>query len=152
MQGRLVVQGSFSCYGTKSRKVSTDQYSERLLYCYETPTPMFGDIGEGTIADDGKCFIWLDPVFAQTITTDQYQVFLQKYGSGDCWVGERKSGYFVVEGTPGLAFGWEIKAKQRGFDQRRLDNANAPFSVPYQDYGETAAQHIQDIMKERDIS
>lgn len=151
-QGNLTVQGSFSCLGTKSRKVPTDQYSERLLYCYETPTPMFGDIGEGAIADDGKCFIWLDPVFAQTITTDQYQVFLQKYGSGDCWVAERKSGYFVVEGTPGLAFGWEIKAKQLGFDQRRLDNANAPFSVPYQDYGETAAQHIQDIMKERDIS
>ena len=144
-----VYNGNLTVSGTKSRAVATDQYSNRLLYCYETSSPMFGDVGEGTIGEDGKCYIWLDPVFAQTITTTQYQVFLQRYGSGDCWVSERKGSYFVVEGTPGMAFGWEIKAKQKDFDQRRLERDDDLFTVPTQTYGEDAAQHINDIQKER---
>jgi hypothetical protein len=135
--------------GTKSRLVATDQYSDRLLYCYETPTPMFGDIGDGVISDDGSCYVMLDAVFAQTVTTEQYQVFLQKYGPGDCWVKERKGAYFIVEGTPGMSFGWEIKAKQRDYDQLRLERNDEKFTVPTQTYGEDAAKHINDIQKER---
>ena len=116
--------------GTKSRIVTTDQYSDRLLYCYETPTPMFGDIGDGVISEDGFCYVMLDAVFAQTVTTDQYQVFLQKYGPGDCWVKERKGAYFIVEGTPGMSFGWEVKAKQRDYDQLRLERNDEKFTVP----------------------
>ena len=145
-----------SCYGdfrqatgTKSRVVNADQYSDRLLYCYETPTPMFGDIGDGVISDDGFCYVMLDAVFAQTITTDQYQVFLQKYGPGDCWVRERNGAYFIVEGTPGLSFGWEVKAKQRDYDQLRLERNDEKFTVPTQTYGEDAAKHINYIQKER---
>ena len=140
----------FYATGTKSRLVSTDQYSDRLLYCYETPTPMFGDIGEGMIGEDGLCYISLDAVFAQTVLTQQYQVFLQRYGEGECWVRERKGAYFIVQGTPGLAFGWEIKAKQRDYDQLRLERADEPFAVPEQTYGEDAAKHIEDIRKERE--
>ena len=142
----------FSVSGMKNRVVSTDQYSDRLLYCYETPSPMFGDIGEGIISEDGKCYIYIDPVFLETITTSQYQVYLQKYGNGDCWVSERRETYFVVEGTPGLAFGWEIKAKQRDYDQRRLDRNDEPFSVPRQNYGNDAAYYIEDLRKGRVIS
>ena len=145
-----------SCYGdfrqatgTKSRVVNADQYSDRLLYCYETPTPMFGDIGDGFISDDGFCYVMLDAVFAQTITTEQYQVFLQKYGSGDCWVKERNGAYFIVEGTPGMRFGWEVKAKQRDYDQLRLERNDEKFTVPTQTYGEDAAKHINEIQKER---
>ena len=143
------VLGDFSVTGTKSRVVSTDQYSDRLLYCYETPSPIFGDIGEGVIGDDGRCYIWLDPVFAQTISTDQYQVFLQRYDDGNCYVSERKGSYFIVTGTPGMAFGWEIKAKQKDYDQRRLDRDDEPFTVPTQTYGADAAKYIDDIKKER---
>ena len=147
--GGFTLRENLTVLGAKSRAVSTDQYSDRLLYCYETPSPMFGDVGEGTIGEDGKCYIWLDPVFAQTITTTQYQVFLQRYGSGECWVSERKGSYFVVEGTPGMAFGWELKAKQRDFDQRRLERNDEPFTIPKQTYGEDAAKHIDDLRKER---
>jgi hypothetical protein len=139
----------FSATGTKSRLVSTDQYSKRYLYCYETPTPMFGDIGEGTIGEDGLCYISLDAVFAQTVVTQQYQVFLQRYGEGECWVRERKSGYFIVQGTPGLAFGWEIKAKQRDYDQLRLERADEPFAVPEQSYGADAAKYITELKNRR---
>lgn len=146
------ITGVFKVTGSKSRSVTTDQYSDRLLYCYETPTPMFGDIGEGTISDDGLCFIWLDPVFAQTITTDQYQVFLQRYGAGDCYVKERRSGCFIVTGTPGLSFGWEVKAKQRDYDQLRLEKNEDEFTLPAATYGEDAAQHIDQIRKEREAA
>ncbi len=150
--GNAYVLGNATVSGTKSRVVSTDQYADRLLYCYETPTPMFGDIGDGVISDDGICYVILDAVFAQTVTTDQYQVFLQKYGSGDCWVRERKGAYFIVEGTPGLSFGWEVKAKQRDYDQLRLERNDVKFTVPTQTYGEDAANHIDDIRKEREAS
>ena len=82
---------------------------------------MFGDIGEGVIDETGVCYVFLDPVFAETISTLNYQVFLQKYGRGDCFVCERKPDYFVVQGEPGLAFGWELKAKQKDFSQLRLE-------------------------------
>ena len=144
-----IENGNLTVTGTKSRVVSTDQYSDRLLYCYETPSPIFGDIGEGVIGDDGRCYIWLDPVFAQTISTDQYQVFLQRYDDGNCYVSERKGSYFIVTGTPGMAFGWEIKAKQKDYDQRRLDRNDEPFTVPQPTYGADAAKYIDDMKKAR---
>lgn len=147
--GDVHIHDALTVTGTKSRVVNTDQYSDRLLYCYETPSPLFGDVGEGVIGEDGYCYIMLDAIFAKTITTDQYQLFLQKYGDGDCWVQERKGAYFIVKGTPGLSFGWEIKAKQRDYDQRRLDRKDEKFTVPTQTYGEDAAKHINDIQKER---
>lgn len=149
-EDRILTKGSLQVSGTKSRRVTTDQYSDRLLYCYETPSPLFGDVGEGVIGEDGYCYVAIDAIFADTITTNQYQVFLQKYGQGDCWIAERKGGYFVVQGTPGLAFGWEMKAKQRDYDQLRLDNAEEPFSVPVQTYGDDAAQYIDGIRKARE--
>ena len=56
---------------------------------------MFGDIGEGVISDSGDCYVWLDPVFAETVESYGYQVFLQPYGRGEYYVSERKSAYFV---------------------------------------------------------
>lgn len=148
----VTAHGNFWCNGTKSRIVETVDYGDRLLYCYETPTPMFGDIGEGTIAEDGKCYVWLDPVFAQTIDNINYQVFLQKYGQGECWVSERTSNYFIVEGTQGLSFGWELKAKQVDFSQRRLDQQiKIETDNPPQDYGKSALEHIQTIQSEREV-
>lgn len=143
------VTGSLSVLGSKSRLAETEDYSKRLLYCYETPTPMFGDIGEGLIGDDGQTYIFIDPIFAETIDQGQYQVFLQKYGNGDAYISERTGAYFIVSGTPGLAFGWEIKAKQKGYSERRLDIADLQFSVDGNNYGQSAANHIQHIAEER---
>ena len=148
-KGNATIYGDFAVTGTKNRIVHTDQYGDRLLYCYETPSPMFGDVGEGVIGGDRLCYVALDAVFAQTIGDGAYQVFLQKYGAGDCWVKERLGGYFIVEGTPGMAFGWEIKAKQRDYEQRRLDRNDGRFSVPAQQYGAEAAQYIEELMNGR---
>lgn len=109
--------------GTKSRLVKTENYDDRLHYCYEMPSPLFGDIGEGRTDDDGLCCISIDDIFSETVRTDmQYQVFLQKEGQGDLWVEEKTPTYFVVRGTPELSFAWEIKCHQRGYETERLDN------------------------------
>ena len=146
-----LVAGDFNVSGTKNRVVETDNYGSRLLYAYETASPMFGDIGDGEIAEDGKCYVSLDPVFAQTISTDGYQVFLQKCGEGDCYIAERKPNYFIVQGTPGLTFCWELKAKQSDFSQRRLEPQRLYKNQSEPDYGEMGINHITKIQNEREV-
>ena len=108
--------------GTKSRLAPTENYNHRLLYCYETPTPYFGDIGEGITDIEGKCYVAIDDVFSETIDSEcDYQVFLQPYGEGQLYVVDRNTTYFVVQGTANMRFGWEVKAIQKDFNVYRLD-------------------------------
>ena len=110
------------CTGSKHRVVRTQDYGERLLCCYETPSPMFGDIGAAQIDETGKCLIFIDEKFAQTIDLEYlYDVFLTKYGPGDCYVSERTVSYFIVEGTKNLKFAWEMKTIQRDYENLRLE-------------------------------
>lgn len=147
--GQVVVDG-VSVTGTKSRIVDTEDYSKRLLYCYETPTPMFGDLGEGLLDEDGETYIFIDSIFEETVETNvAYQVFLQRYDSGDCWVSQRTPGYFVVKGTPGLKFGWELKAKQKGFDQLRMEIKDREERVITTDYGYIDGEYIKELEEER---
>jgi len=149
----LIASSSVTARGSKPRAVDTEDYGTRLLYCYETPTPVFGDIGEGKIGEDGACYVPIDPVFAETVTLNSYQVFLQLYGEGNCYVSERKPGYFIVTGTPGLSFGWELKARQKDFDQLRLKDFNMMLDEAEPkgslDYGELGMKHIEQIANER---
>ena len=124
-QGSIETFGDLYVSGTKSRNVDTDNYSDRLLYCYETPTPLFGDIGEAQLDSDGICYVDIDDIFSETIANAvEYQVFLQKEGDGDCWVAEKQKRYFVIQGTPNLKVAWELKAKQRDYDMIRLEQAD----------------------------
>lgn len=151
--GGASFKGDLTVRGAKNRVVKTNEYGDRLLYCYETPTPMFGDIGEGKIAEDGKCYVWLDSTFSETIKTESYQVFLQKYGQGECYVTERTSRYFVVEGDIGMVFGWEIKARQAGFENLRLENYYEPNTEDVSiNYGSEANEYLKMIKTEREVA
>lgn len=143
----IICNGNFSVSGgTKSRLATTENYNDRLLYCYEMPSPMFGDIGEGQIDETGKCYIFLDDIFAETIDTDcTYQVFLQPYGKGECYVTERTSSYFVVEGTENLSFGWEMKSIQRDFDTIRLEEPQEKETT--QDYANETYDYLINSME-----
>ena len=110
------------CTGSKHRVVRTQDYGERLLCCYETPSPMFGDVGAAQTDETGKCLIFIDEKFAQTIDLEYlYDVFLTKYGPGDCYVSERTPSYFVVKGTKNLKFAWEVQTIQRDYENLRLE-------------------------------
>lgn len=113
---------SLTVLGTKNREADTKNYNKRLLYCYEMPSPMFGDIGSGKTDENGECIVEIDDIYAETVRTDiTYQVFLQKEGLGDLYVDQKTPRYFVVKGTPNLPFAWEVKAKQAGFESLRID-------------------------------
>lgn len=145
------ITGNFSVTGKKNRIVNTKSYSRRLLNAYETPAPMFGDVGEGTIGVDGKCYISIDPIFLETIASGcKYQVFLQKNGKGDVWVSERHETYFVVEGTESLNFSWEIKARQKDYEYDRIDVYNENVEerdIDYAYIGEMEYQNYVDTMQ-----
>lgn len=108
--------------GTKNRVVPTENYSNRLQYCYETASPMFGDIGEGITDENGECIVEIGDIFTETVTTRiEYQVFLQKEGQGDLWIEKKEENYFIVHGTPNLKFAWELKAKQKDYEYVNLE-------------------------------
>ena len=137
INGNTTVLGKLSATGTKSRLVNTNNYDDRLLYCYETPTPLFGDIGEAVIDQDGYCYVDIDDIFSETIANQvEYQVFLQKEGEGDCWVADKAERYFVIEGTPNLKVAWELKAKQKDYSNIRLEK---------DDYGLDEYEYDNDI-------
>ena len=145
----LRVEGNLNVAGEKSRIVKTCDYGERLLYAYETPTPYFGDIGEGVIAEDGICFVAIDPVFAQCVSLDTYQVFLQPYDIGDLHLIGRFADCFKVSGTPGMHFGWEIKARQINEEQLRLERETQFSTIPTPNYGLEAAAYITSLKEGR---
>lgn len=129
------IRGNLKVRGTKSRSVSTADYDEQLFYCYEMPTPFFGDIGESVISDDGTCMIDIDDIFQESANVGiKYYVFLQKEGEGDCWIAEKEQNYFIVKGTPGLKFSFEIKARQAKYEHMR-----------FTDPGDTAYTDARDI-------
>ena len=122
VEGRLWVRQDLTVSGSKSRVATTENFKDRLLYCYEMPTPFFGDIGEAQLDENGICYIYIDDVFIETIDTEcMYQVFVQKYDEGECIIAERNRNHFIVKGTPNLKFAWEIKAKQEGYTMERLE-------------------------------
>lgn len=108
---------------TKSRLVDTRNYQKQYMHAFETPAPMFGDIGSSCLNESGEDFVPIDDIFLETINAGiEYQVFLQKEGSGDIWVESKTPLYFTVKGTPKIKYSWEIKAVQRDYEHIRWDD------------------------------
>lgn len=140
--------------GTKRRVADTDNYAVRSLYCYEMPSPVFGDIGEATLDENGKCIIMIDDIFSETIVTDiEYQVFLQKEGQGDVWIEKKEDTYFEASGTPELKFAWEIKARQKDYETERLEIFDKD-AEEYDDidYASEAAEMVEKFYKELEVA
>lgn len=142
-EDEIRLNGNLEVFGTKSRVARTENFSDRLLYCYETPTPMFGDLGCGKTNDRGIAIVDIDPAFSETINSGiEYQVFLQKEGDGDIWIEEKDTEYFMVKGTPNLKFSWELKCIQKHYEHLRLDEKEVQ---------EAAQKDNRDAKKDYDI-
>lgn len=138
------VQSDFTVTGTKNREIRTDNYGKRLQYCYETSTPMFGDIGFGQMDENGVCIVSIDDIFSETVSkTVRYAVFLQKEGPGDLWVSEKNLDYFIINGTPGLKFVWELKGYQRDYECVRLEASGNDLPGVLSDF-----DHVQGYINE----
>lgn len=137
------------CEGTKSRVVKSDNFGKILQYCYETPSPMFGDIGCGKLDENGLCYVYFDLIFFETVSTDRtYQVFLQKEGQGDLWIEEKKEEYFLAKGSPGLLFSWEVKVKQKDYEYERLDTFEENKGETEIDYEKESIEYLDQYEKE----
>lgn len=107
--------------GSKNSLQKTKNYGERLINAYETAEYYFGDIGFGTINDDGECVVYIDEIFKECINTDiAYHAFTQVYNGKITGI-ERYKDYFIVYGEPNTRFSWEIKAKRIGYEHYRLE-------------------------------
>lgn len=149
--GALYVAGGLRVVGTKQAVRETKNYGEKGVYCYETPTPYFGDIGSGEISEDGKCYIDIEDILKEMINTGmQYYVFLQKRGEGDLYVSECSPDYFIVTGTPGLKFFWELKAKQKGYEYNRYDGEDRVVGFKKIAYDDEYIAETEKLIEERE--
>ena len=145
-----------SVRGSKKRILPTKNYGTQAFYCYEMASPMFGDIGEASISEDGTCLIDIDDIFQESTNVRiEYYVFLQKEGDGDCWVDQKEQTYFTVKGTPGLKFAFEIKARQAGYEHMRFADVSETAydraidtDMPEPDYSESLEVSEPDYEKE----
>jgi phage-related protein len=150
---RVTAEGIYTS-GTKNRIVNTENYGQRLQYCYEMPSPFFGDIGEAETDENGLCYVQIDDIFGETVLrNDKYNVFLQKEGCGDLWIEEKTADYFLVKGTPNLSFSWELKAKQADYTLERLEKNETPYEKePELDYSEIGYQTYIDYVESKIIA
>lgn len=149
--GALYVAGGLRVVGTKQAVRETKNYGVKGVYCYETPTPYFGDIGSGEISEDGKCYIDIEDILKEMINTGmQYYVFLQKRGEGDLYVSECSPDYFIVTGTPGLKFFWELKAKQKGYEYNRYDGEDRVVGFKKIAYDDEYIAETEKLIEERE--
>ena len=96
------------------------------INAYETAEYYFGDIGEGQTDSNGVAYVGIEELFGETVnTTIPYQVFITAYGPGNVWVEQREQDRFMVKSSqPNIKFGWEIKAKRKGYEHTRLQNVD----------------------------
>lgn len=138
------ISDSLIVHGSKSRIVNTDD-GVFSLHAYETATPYFGDIGIGTINSDGFDVVPINYIFGETVNTNvEYSVFLQKEGQGDLWVDTKDPLFFIVKGTPGLKYSWELKAVQRDYECVELNEYSSELSLSSNDSEDTEVTNILD--------
>lgn len=126
--GGLNVNGSLRVGGSKNSVVQTSQ-GWLAINAYETAEYYFGDIGESNTGNQSKVTIGIDKIFNETVNTNvQYQVFVTPYSDARVWVEQRYHNRFVVcSDKPNAEFGWEIKAKRKGYEDHRLRKIDADF-------------------------
>lgn len=116
------VLGNFTVYNGSKNAAHVTRDGVRATPAYETAESYLGDIGESQTDETKSVKIEIETLFNDIVnTTIDYQVFITSYDSGNIWASDRQDGYFVVSSENRNAkFGWEIKAKRRGYENQRL--------------------------------
>ena len=142
--GNFSVHGDFVCGGTKNRMVNTENYGNVLMNAVESTGAYFTDIGSGKITD-GVCHVYLDDKFMEVIdTTHEYQVFVTNTSKEKTEYVEKHDGYFVVHGEDGATFDWMLTAKQKGYQNIRMET--------FPDDEEETVDYDESVFYEDDIS
>lgn len=106
--GDADIKGNISVIGSLSRRVH-----DKILHVNVSPQGLYEAIGEASVGEDGTVVVMHPESLSGLFPETDYQIFLQPYGEGNCYVSERGPGSFTVTGTAGLLFGWKISGIAR---------------------------------------
>lgn len=121
----VFVTGDLYKQGSLNRVVSTENYGKVLLNAVESTYCLFSDLGSGTIDETGKCYIWLDADFVETIDINhEYHVYTTQTSQGNILYVEKHMDHFIVYGVANTTFDWICYAKQRDYSNDRLERFN----------------------------
>lgn len=134
--GNFSVKGDLSCDGTKNRIVNTKNYGNVLMNAMESTGAYFTDIGSGKVVD-GVCYVYLDAKFMEVIDTmHEYQVFITSTSKEKTEYIEKYNEYFIVYGEDGATFDWMLTAKQKDYQNIRMETISDDEKEPI-DYDES---------------
>ena len=134
---RVGVSGTLNCknlnaWGSKSRIVPTS-FGPTKMAAFETPIPMFADVGFGECGPDGWCLIMPDPRYAETVAQNGRFIWLLTdcTGNGSMWA-EDCGQYAIVHGAAGQHFSWMVVSAQRGYEGEYAEpsECNYPSGMP----------------------
>ena len=108
--------GNFKCTGTKNRIVQTENFGTVAMNAFETAGAYFADVCSGKIASDGKCVIYLNRKFIETIDCDcEYQILITAVNKKSNLYVVKEREFFTVFGEPETYFDCMIIARQKGY-------------------------------------
>lgn len=129
--------GNFSCTGTKNRIVETENFGQVKMNAFETAGAYFADVVSGKIAADGKCVMYLDRKFAETIDRNcEYQVILTAVGKASELYVIKDEEYFTVYGQPETDFDCIVVGRQKGYVTAYAD------SVDFSGFEEEVSENV----------
>lgn len=108
--------GNFKCTGTKNRIVQTENFGTVAMNAFETAGAYFADICSGKIASDGKCVVYLNRKFIETIDCDcEYQILITAVNKKSNLYVVKEQEFFTVFGESETYFDCMIIARQKGY-------------------------------------
>lgn len=155
IKGSLIVYGDVSQNVTELSNTAADT-PVALAYSPAYASPTLSDIGTGKTGSDGTCYVSIDATLVQAASeTAEYVVFLQAEGEGSLYIAEKQSDYFVVRGTPNLAFAWKIEAAKTGTETVRYAEPSLQVEVTddnTEELEEIASAELPDTEELEDIA
>lgn len=122
LNGNLHIYGSLDVSGQKNRVVQTKNHGKRLMNAVESADAFFEDFGTAMTDVEGFCEVKLDEIFLETVNTHcTYYIQLTAYKDGNVCIFEKGENSFKVKGTPNTQFDWRISAKQKGYEDIRME-------------------------------
>lgn len=121
------ITGAGAIHGTsKSAITNTVDYGTVITYSDESPDHVFNDRGRGQLDSNGECIVTLDPIFTETVNTQNgnYIVLLTGIKTSNVYVDDLQAGYFIAKGEPGKEFFWTITAERYGYEGLRWNDAD----------------------------
>jgi hypothetical protein len=122
--------GNTGATGTKAALVPAENGTHRTLYCLESPECWFEDFGSGTVIN-GSATVSIDPLFAATVDSTQYHIFLAPEGeSKGLYVSAKSASGFTVReqqgGASTVAFSYRLVARRKDVAAPRLATVTLP--------------------------